>query len=243
MALAWLATRNPDAARSLGERLSRLNDGALFDKEVAQATEAASADLQAALAASDDGSPAAAQAIQAGRVVEQSRNRAFEGVMARDPLLFDNLTWVVERGAAEGRRHTLLFAHNGHVDRSGQANGAPGQKLGRLAADHFGDAYRTIGTDGHRVSLGSQGETFSFTVNAPYRGLFAGTTVGYLEMAAARGDNAAVLRGSHPMASAGAPFAAWQALLPMAHSLNVVPAQAWAAVIYVWDAHPATPLP
>ena len=243
MALAWLATRNPDAARSLGERLSRLNDGALFDQEVAQATEAASADLQAALAASDDGSPAAAQAIQAGRVVEQSRNRAFEGVMARDPLLFDNLTWVVERGAAEGRRHTLLFAHNGHVDRSGQANGAPGQKLGRLAADHFGDAYRTIGTDGHRVSLGSQGETFSFTVNAPYRGLFAGTTVGYLEMAAARGDNAAVLRGSHPMASAGAPFAAWQALLPMAHSLNVVPAQAWDAVIYVWDAHPATPLP
>jgi len=145
-----------------GRTALRLNDGALFNKEVAQATEAASADLQAALAASDDGSPAAAQAIRAGLVVEQSRNRAFEGVMARDPLLFDNLTWVVERGAAEGRRHTLLFAHNGHVDRTGQANGAPGQKLGKLAADHYGDAYRTIGTDGHRVSLKSQGETFSF---------------------------------------------------------------------------------
>ena len=143
MALAWLATRNPDAARSLGERLSRLNDGALFNKEVAQATEAASADLQAALAASDDGSPAAAQAIRAGLVVEQSRNRAFEGVMARDPLLFDNLTWVVERGAAEGRRHTLLFAHNGHVDRTGQANGAPGQKLGKLAL-HICDILRHV---------------------------------------------------------------------------------------------------
>lgn len=243
MALDWLASRNPEAARSLTERLSALDDKTLFNKDVAHATQAASADLQAALAAADDGSPAAAQAIRAGRVVEQSRNRAFEGVMLRDPLLFDNLTWVVDRGATEGRRHTLLFAHNGHVDRAGQANGAPGQTLGRLAADHFGDAYRVIGTDAHHVTLQSEDATSTFTVDSPYRGLFAGTRAGYLELATASGDNKAVLRGSHPMASTGAPFAAWQAYLPMAHSISVVPSEAWDAVLYVWDAHPTEPLP
>lgn len=241
VALGWLATRDAAASAVLTERLAPLTDATMFDKRVADETRAAVADLQTALGASDDGSLGAQQAIQAGRVLDQARQRAHESGL-RDHLLFDNLRWVVETSAARGRTHTLLFSHNGHVDKSGQSMVAPGTTLGQLAFRHFGDAYRTIGTDGRRVSLASGGEVFTLSVDAPYRGLFAGTTVGYLETSSVTGANAEVLRSRGPQVSAGEPFAAWAAWVPLLHTAPVVPIEAWDAVIYCQTAGAAIPL-
>ena len=173
LALAWLAARNPTAAADLTARLARFTDESLWDRAVAADVESAVADLQAALTASDDGSEAAAEARQAGRVLEQARQRGL-GVGNRDAMMFDNLAWVVERG----------------------------------------------------------------TVNGRIRGLFEGTTVGYLELASVTGADAELLRGATTMVSAGEPFASWQAWVPPLHTVSVTPAEAWDALIYVWDASP-----
>lgn len=157
-------------------------------------------------------------------------------------LLFENLRWVVERGAATGREHRLLFAHNGHVDRAGQASLAPGDKLGELAARHWGESYRAIGTDGHRVAVEADGMT-AVTVSGRHRGLSAGTRVGYLEVADVTGPDADLLRSRVTMVSVGYPFAAWQAWIPFLHTVDVTPTEAWDALIYVSDAAPTTRVP
>ena len=241
LALSWLASRDAAAAADLDARLAELSDDTLFDRDVATRVEGATAALLAAVTASDDGSEAAADAAQAARVLEQSRRRAFE-TGSRDALLFENLRWGVERGAASGREHTLLFAHNGHVDRAGQASLAPGDKLGELAARHWGESYRAIGTDGHRVAIEADGVKV-ITVSGRHRGLFGGSRVGYLEVADVTGPDADLLRSRVTMVSVGFPFAAWQAWIPFLHTVDVTPTEAWDALIYVGDAAPTTRLP
>ena len=78
--------------------------------------------------------------------------------------------------------------------------------MGRLAARQWGDDYRVIGTDGHRVGLNSQGTVSTLTVNGRIRGLFEGTTVGYLELASVTGADASCCAAPRRW-SAGEPFA------------------------------------
>jgi erythromycin esterase len=245
LALNWLATREPDKARTLAERLSSLTDETRLGNEVAAEVPAAINELAAAITAADDGTEAASNALHATQVLLQDRTLAANwSGPARDRLMFDNLRWLVERGARTGRSHTLLFAHDGHVDRAGQATAAGSPTLGSLAAGAYGDSYRVIGTDAHHVRFlsgdGDRREEFSFTVDSAYRGMFAGTSVGYLELADARGPNADVIQSPTLMASAGEQFVGWYAFLPPLHSVQVVPAQAWDAVIYVEDSTPVT---
>ena len=92
------------------------------------------------------------------------------------------------------------------------------------------------------MELSSDDQTIRVSVDSPVRGLFAGTRVGYLEMAAASPANRQVLDRSMPMVSAGVPFPAWYTWLPMLHSVKVTPNQAWDALIYVEDGTPTTPV-
>ena len=82
----------------------------------------------------------------------------------------------------------------------------------------------------------------TLTVNGRIRGLFEGTTVGYLELASVTGADAELLRGATTMVSAGEPFASWQAWVPPLHTVSVTPAEAWDALIYVEDGTPTTPV-
>jgi len=243
LALNWLATREPEKARTLAKRLSSLTDKTRLSNEVAAEVPAAINELAAAITAADDGTEAASDALHATQVLLQDRSLAANwSGPARDRLMFENLRWLVDRGARTGRSHTLLFAHDGHVDRAGQATAAGSPTLGSLAAAAYGDSYRVIGTDAHHVRFLSgdsdRREEFSFTVDSAYRGMFAGTSVGYLELPDARGPNADVVQSPTLMASAGEQFAGWYALPPPLHSVQVVPAQAWDAVIYVEDSTP-----
>lgn len=247
VALGWLAKVKPDTAQTLAARLDSLTDDSRLDKTVAADVPAALADLDAAIRAADDGTPAASDALHAVQVLEQDRALAANwSGPARDRFMFENLRWVVDSAARRGRTHTLLFSHNGHVDRAAQATSAGAPTLGSLAAAAYGDAYRVIGTDAHRTRFlsgdGADREEFSLTIESPYRGMFVGTQAGYLEMAEASGANAEVVRSRTRMVSAGEQFVGWYAWLPQLHSVQVIPAQAWDAVIYLEDTTPVTML-
>lgn len=247
VALAWLATVAPDAAASLAPGLAAITDDSAHEQALADSQAPAARDLLAAVetasaARADDD---ALRALLSARALVQALERGSQGYRGfdRDAALADNLGLVVERRAGAGGRHTLLLAHNGHVDRSGQASLAPGSRLGVLAAERWGDAYRAIGTDARVTRLADGGAVHEFTVDSPVRGLFAGTRIGYLEVAQASAANREVLDRSMPMASAGSPFEAIHAWLPFSHEVWVTPSQTWDALIFVADSTPVTPLP
>lgn len=246
VALDWLAAHDADAASTLAAKLAPLTDESRYDQGInrdvaASAQELADVVARHAASATDD---AALRALQAARALVAGRTLAASATAdARDRTMADQLAWLLDQRAAAGGRHTLLWAHNGHVDKAGQASAVPGAKLGQLAARRWGSGYKAIGTDARIARFRSDGANIEVSVDSPIRGLFAGTQVGYLEMNAASDANRAVLGRSLPMVSAGEPFAPWNAWLPFLHEVTVRPDAAWDALIYVAESHPVTPLP
>ena len=244
--LGWLATLDPDAAARFTSQLAGLTDDSRRDRGVVDTALPPARALAEAVEAAAEGraDDASLRARLSARALVAGLEGALPGSVPsdRDVRMADLLALLVAERSAAGGAHTLLFGHNGHLDKAGQATGVPGPSLGSLSAERWGGAYRAIGTDGHHVAFADQGETFSVRVDSPIRGLFAGTTQGYLEWSAASERNRAVLDRALPMVSTGTPFAPWQAWVPFFHSVTVTPAQAWDATIYVEDAHPSTTL-
>ncbi|WP_394275231.1 erythromycin esterase family protein [Luteococcus sp.] len=246
VALEWLRGKDPKAAARLAPRLDAITRDTAWEQDQARAMLEPARQLAAAVerAAQGAGDDASLRARLSARTLVQGMERGSEGIDSwdRDAALHQNLRFLVEQRAGAGGRHTLLLAHNGHVDRSGAATMAPGSKLGVLNHQHWGDDYRVVGADAHRVRLQDDGSVHSFTVGSPVRGIFAGTRIGFVDFAEVAPANRAVLQEQHPMASAGSPFAAWQAWLPPMHQIGVVPATSWDALVYVTDSHPTDPL-
>ncbi len=250
VAVAWLATHDAAVARQHAEALAPVTTDSAFDNALAAAQLPAAQALRAAVeqAAERSGAPyddATLRALLSARTLVQGLERGKAGLEAYDrgATLDANLAWLVAERDAVGAEHTLLLFHNGHVDKTARYPMTGTPMLGALAAARWGDAYRTIGTDSRVTRLADSGTTYQFTVHSPIRGLFRGTTIGYLELAQATGENAQVLARQVPMASAGSPFQPVQAWVPFFHEASVVPTQSWDAIVYVTDSHPTTPLP
>lgn len=248
-ALGWLESRDAPATSSLRAKLAPY---ALDERlTAAQATAVAplARELRDAVervaAKTPDGDDAALRAQLSARALTQLAQGPDQ---ARDSQMAEQLSWLVDRRASAGGQHTLLFAHNGHVDKAGQATSAPGPTLGRLAARRWGGAYRAIGTDFHHGSFrasdgGDQRPVSQLTVNSPLRGLYAGIPVGFVAWSRVHAADRAVLQKRVPMVSTGEPYLAWYGWVPFLHEVYVVPEQAWDAVIYVEEAQAVTPLP
>ena len=162
----------------------------------------------------------------------------------RAELMADNLFRAVAEQRERGNRHSLLFAHNGHVDKASTA--FPFRDLGGLAAERLGDGYRVIGTElvHGRINTGSGDQRWEVTLDnpTPLRGMFTGTEQGYLEFANASAENRELLGRPVRMASAGERFEQWQAWIPWFNSVEMVPTASYDALILVGRATPTTPL-
>lgn len=246
VALAWLAGVDADAAARFEAELAGMTDDSHYDPAASARWRPVADELAAAVDAAAAGrtDDAAVRAVLSARALARGAERGAVGLQAneRDRLMADQLADLVDLRATQGGEHTLVFAHNGHVDRTPGGNVMLGTTLGEYAAQRWGDGYRVIGTDARRVALADQGETYTFTVNSPVRGLFAGTRLGYLEFADATPENRAVLETAFPAPSAGSPFAGWQAWVPFFHEVNTRPALAFDALVYADDTTPVTPL-
>lgn len=245
IALTWLAGRDAAAAKALTAQLKDVNDDTAYDEGAGRFT-AAAEKLQRSVeaAAGPSGDDASLRARASARSLVQAMVRGSQGVNAydRDKALAEHLGWLVEERDAAGAEHSLLFFHNGHLDRAGKATAVAGSKLGVLAAQRWGEKYKVIGVDATVVRLSDQGTTHEFTVHSPVRGIFADTKVGYLELAQASAQNREVLERAMPMASAGAGFGRLQGLVPFFHEVRLTPATSWDALIHVDESHPVTPL-
>lgn len=245
VALSWLSTKDAAAAKAFEARLAALTDDTDDSASPADVTTAA-AELAEAVetAAKGDTSDAAGRAVLSARAISKDRQWLAAGMPGpvRDAYMAEQLALIVNQRAANGGQHTLLFAHNGHVDKAAQATAVGGDTMGSLSAARWGAKYKAIGTDAQHAAVRSEDQVVSVTVNSPIRGLFAKTAQGYLEIAATTGENRALLDRRWPMLSAGAGFTPLQAVLPPLHEVQVVPSAAWDALIYVTDAHPTNPI-
>lgn len=245
IALAWLASKDDATAKTLSADLKGVSEDTAYDKGAGGFT-AAAEKLQRRIdeLAGQQGDDASLRASASARSLVQATVRGAQGVKSydRDKALAEHLGWLVDQRQKSGAEHSLLFFHNGHLDRAGQASAAGGSKLGQLSVERWGDKYKVIGVDATLVRLRVGDASHEFTVNSPVRGIFSGTTVGYLQLAQASAENRPVLERAMPMASAGSEFSQLYAAVPLLHEVKVTPVVAWDALIHVRESHPVTPL-
>lgn len=246
VALAWLAEVDPATADAFRARLEPLTDASHRDPAASAPLVPVAAEFRAAVeaAAGDRTDDATTRALASARTLAMGAELGAggKGGEQRDRMMADQLGWLVERRQAVGAEHTLLFGHNGHVDKRGTANPAQSVTLGTLASERWGEGYKALGTDARHVRLSDNSNEFSFTVDSPLRGLFGGTAVGYLEFASVDAADAEVLARTVPMTSAGSPFQALQAWVPWFHEVQLKPAETFDALVYAETTTPVTPL-
>lgn len=151
----------------------------------------------------------------------------------RDTFMAANLTWMVDRQAAAGRDGVVLLAHHGHVSRvpTGLSSGT---WSGVILAQEYGERYVAIGTDGRRMGFNDgNGTTATVTMRQPYRGVFEGRRLGYVDFTTLSAQNRALMQDQQPMLSVGARWAGWMRLVPPLYVIRVAPAQAYDALVYV----------
>lgn len=244
ISLSWLGSRDPELAESLRKELGGWTDasstGGVVDARPA---------VDRLIAALDDAPEAdgrvarnAAIALRQHLDLLDASNHQYAALRAK--IMAANLERTVTEQAARGNGHTVLFAHNSHVDKESKAFAH--DDLGTLAARRWGDGYRAIGTEYHHNTLrtGERERRWTVKINnpTPLRGIFAGTAVGWLEFSTASGTNMAVLERSVSMGSAGEGFKQWQAVVPWLNSVSMVPARSYDALVLVEEATPVTPL-
>jgi len=158
----------------------------------------------------------------------------------REKAMFTNLRRIVE----ESKGGVLLFGHNAHVGKT--ANGAVSEPVGARAAKQWGEGYRVIGTEFVDTTFlsGTKDERreWSLTNRTPLRGMYEGTSIGYLDFAQTSGTNRTLVDSPTMMGSAGESFTYLQKLVPFFHTVSVVPSQMYDALILVEDATPTTML-
>ena len=249
IALSWLTRHDPDAAKRLRDQLTDWADASRGADDAAERDRRARPvvqQLSAAVSATPD-KPGRQLAANAATTLGQYLDVRAAGSdygKRRAELMADNLTRTVAEQRDRGNAHSLLFAHNGHVDKASTAFGY--RDLGGLVAERLGDRYRVIGTEfvSSRFRTGEGRQRWEVTMNnpTPLRGMFTGTSQGYLEFAMASAENQELLGRPVRMASAGEAFQQWQAWIPWFNSVQMVPSASYDALILVQQATPVTPL-
>ncbi|WP_298129220.1 erythromycin esterase family protein [Micropruina sp.] len=249
IALSWLTRHDPDVAKRLRAQLTDWTDATRGAADAAERDRQARPVVEqlATAISSTPNKPGRLLASNAARTLTQYLNLNEAGMdygKRRAELMADNLNRTVAEQHERGNDHSLLFAHNGHVDKASAASGY--RDLGGLVADRLGDGYRVIGTEfvSSRFRTGEGRQRWEVTMNnpTPLRGMFTGTTQGYLEFAMASAENRELLGRPVRMASAGEAFQQWQAWIPWFNSVEMVPSASYDALILVQRATPVTPL-
>lgn len=247
IALGWLGEHDKAEADRLRSRLTewsdetrRTGDPAAVSERVRPVVE----QLKKAIADTPN-RPGRQRASNAVTTLQQhlALNTAGNGYSrTRAQFMADNVARTVTEQRERGNDHSLLFGHNGHLDKSSAA--FTHRDTGGLLADRFGERYRVIGTElvQGRLQTGQGSQRWEVGIDnpTPLRGLFAGTSQGFLDFAAVSHRNAQLLRRPVRMSSAGEDFQQWQAWLPWLNSVEMIPAAGYDALIMVGRGTPTT---
>ncbi|MEU7829128.1 erythromycin esterase family protein [Nonomuraea sp. NPDC049129] len=257
--LRYLATVDPARVRPVQESLAALTDATRSEQEKEKVAAAATAagrlvaqmtanrEKYVSLSSQESFALAVhhAETIQRGAQLQNSGN---DYNSKRDAWMAENVRWIADAEAAQGRKKVIVGGHNGHIDKSGAAFSY--ESMGRRLAKAYGKDYFTIGTEFGTSTFVSRddgsGERKRFTVShtSPLAKLFGDQPLGYVNLAQASSQpgNREVLTSEVPMGNVGDGFRSIYSSLSWTYTVKTVPALAYDALVYVPHASPVTPL-
>ena len=257
--LRYLAAVDPARVRAVEESLADLSDASrvTLDKGKVAAAAAAAERLVAQMegereayvnASSREAFDLAvhhAETLQRGAELQTSGN---DYAARRDAWMADNVGWIAEVESGQGRNKLVVAGHNGHIDKSGAAFAF--ESMGRRLATAYGKEYFAIGTEFGASTFVSKdagsGERRRFSVrhSSPLAGLFGAERLGYVDIARASSQpgNREVLTSQVRMGNVGDSFRSIYRHLSRTYTVQMVPADAYDALVYAPHAHPVTPM-
>ncbi|MEV4177693.1 erythromycin esterase family protein [Nonomuraea sp. NPDC049709] len=257
--LRYLATVDPARVRPVEESLAALTDATRSEQDKEKLAAAATAAERLVAQMKDNreryvsiGSEESfalavhhAETIQRGAQLQTSGN---DYASKRDAWMAENVGWIADMEAVQGRKKIIVGGHNGHIDKSGAAFAY--EAMGRRLAKAYGEDYFTIGTDFGTSTFVSKdddsGERKQFTVShtTPLAKLFGDEPMGYVNLAQAstKPGNRRLLTSEVRMGNVGDGFRSVYSALSWAYTVKMVPAEAYDALVYVPKASPVTPL-
>lgn len=170
---------------------------------------------------------------------------------ARDFYMAEKVLWILSfEKNYYGRENMFITGHNGHIEKTSTTAGTT-TCMGAYLARTLGDQYYAIGSEFYESSfLASDAitsERKEFTVknsgNDRLAVLFAQTNMqdGFLDFATASHDDhfLAYLNRTQPISAIGAVFSGWYGKMEKMYTLQMIPAKAFDAVIFVRTATPS----
>lgn len=259
--LSFFQQVDPALVEPYRAALADLNDETVFDqqREKILAGLAAIEEIRAGLATNKERYTAASSQLAfdlaeqyAASIQQNAALRSGSGNYSelRDQYMAEKVGWIVDYEKAQGRGKLLIAGHNGHIEKSAAA--AQYHSMGSRLAEQYAGAYFTIGTEFIESTFnaadagGSGRKQFSVKNNSALNRAFAaaGMDVAYLDIQSALENPTlqALLISKQPMSNIGDSFAGWQGYIEMFYTLQMVPADAYDAIIFVKKATPTTML-
>lgn len=259
---AYLSAAAPEVSAEYEQKLQALTDEGMYDLNDKQLKEALK-DIQALRAlmeenradwaAEDDAqyllAAQNAQCIEENTLLRLSTNNY--GTL-RDDFMAQKVSWIAEYTQSIGGSGKVFVAgHNGHVEKTSKTMGTD-KCMGQLLAEEYGEEYYVIVTEFYKsaflASDAKSGERSEFTVVNEGSGRFADIlhTSGRAELflntdaAAENADLTAYLQAAQPISMIGDAFASGYEKALAAYTLNLVPQQAFNALIFIEEATPST---
>lgn len=259
--LAYFEQVDPALVEPYREDLADLNDETVFNqqpekiKDGLQAVQQIRAQMQREkeryIAASSQA--AYDMADQFAASIEQNATlRSGSGNYSemRDKFMAEKVSWIIDYEKSQGRGKLVIAGHNGHIEKSAAA--AQYRSMGSRLSEKYGSQYFAIGTEfiesTFNVKDSASGERKQYSVknNHDLNRAFSasGLDVAYLDIQPALQNDTmrSLLTGKQPMSNIGDSFTGWNAYLSMFYTIQMVPAEAYDAVIFVRAATPTTML-
>ena len=161
--------------------------------------------------------------------------------------LADNLQWIVEFEAAQGRDKIFVTGHNGHIEKT-SASLAAYKSMGHFLDEKYGEEYFAIGTDfitsEFQAKNGGSGERKTYKVKNHNDLVDAFSEVGansfYVDFkkASESAELMDIIARKQKMSNIGDDFRAWYKFSKTFYTIEMTPNEAYDGVIIVKAATP-----
>jgi erythromycin esterase len=171
---------------------------------------------------------------------------------ARDKYMAEKVRWIFDYEKGNGNNTLFLAGHNGHIEKT-SASKAGYTSMGQRLKDVFKDEYYAIATEFYkntfRVNDSISGKRKEFSIKNNKSDLMklfikSNKEVALLDIKTAAKDEQLnkVLSSKQKMGNVGDEFNGVTKFLSATYTINMVPANAYNAVIFVRNATPTTML-
>lgn len=170
--------------------------------------------------------------------------------LLRDQYLAKKVSWILDYEKNQGRGKVLIAGHNGHIEKSAAA--MQYRSMGSWLSEKYAAQYFAIGAEFIESTFNCKdagsGQRKQFSVknkNALNRAFGAADMdVAYLDIRPALESTALkpLLTARQPMSNVGDSFTGWYGNLSMLYTIQMVPARAYDAILFVRKATPTTML-